>query len=78
MCLVLSYCFLFFFFQAQPLENSLDNEEPAKERHINNDTQEKKSIQYKGDLDLSGEAVTNNVGQIHSPPREGVKFSGIF
>jgi hypothetical protein len=22
--------------------------------------------------------VTNNVGQIHSPPREGVKFSGKF
>jgi hypothetical protein len=67
-----------FFFQAQPVENLLDNGEPAKETYMNNDTQNKKPVHDKGDLDLSGKTVTNNVGQIHSPPREGVKFSGKF
>jgi hypothetical protein len=56
----------------------LDKEQPAKEIHINNNTQKKKPVQDKEDLVLSGETANNNGGQVQSPPREGVKFSGKF
>jgi hypothetical protein len=45
---------------------------------VSNDTQNKKPVEDKEDLGLSGEALINNVGQIHSPPKEGMKFSGKF
>ncbi|XP_023724784.1 endoplasmic reticulum mannosyl-oligosaccharide 1,2-alpha-mannosidase isoform X2 [Cryptotermes secundus] len=62
--------------KAQPPDNSLDKEQPAKEAHINNNTQKKQPMLDKEDLVLSGEtANNNNVGQVHSPPRDGVKFS---
>jgi hypothetical protein len=55
----------------------LDSGEPAKEPYASNDTQKKKFVHDK-DLDLRGETVANNIGHIHSPSREGVKFSGKF
>lgn len=77
MCLDCNYCFECLC-QAQPPDNSLDKEQPAKEAHVNNNTQKKKPMLDKEDLVLSGETANNNVGQVHSPPREGVKFSGKF
>jgi hypothetical protein len=56
----------------------LDKEQPAKETYVNNDTQKKKPVRDKEHLVLHGEAVNNNVGQVHFPPREGVTFPGKF
>lgn len=56
----------------------MDKEEPAEKNYVHEEIHKKKSVQDTDDTGLSGNAVTNSVGQIHSPPREGVKFSGIF
>lgn len=71
----LQLLFSLFYCQA---ENSLDKEEPAEENYVHEEIYNKKPVQDTGDMGLNGNAVTNAVGQIHSPPREGVKFSGIF
>jgi hypothetical protein len=45
---------------------------------VHGEIHNKKPVQDREGTGLSGNVVTNNVGQIHSPPRETVKFSGIF
>lgn len=57
-------------------ENSLDKEEPAEENYVHEEILNKKPVQNTEDTGLNDNAVTNTVGQIHSPRREGVKFSG--
>lgn len=57
-------------------ENSLDKEQPAEENYVHEEILNKKPVQNTEDTGLNDNAVTNTVGQIHSPRREGVKFSG--
>jgi hypothetical protein len=64
-----------FSYQAQ---NSVDKEEPAEENYVYKEIHNKKLVQKRDDTGLNENVVANNVGQIHSPPREAVKFSGIF
>ena len=64
-----------FSYQAQ---DSKDKEEPAEENYVHGDIHNKKPVQDREGTGLSGNVVTNGVGQIHSPPREAVKFLGIF
>jgi len=45
---------------------------------VHDEIHNKKPVQDREGTRLSGNVVTNNVGQIHSAPREAVKFSGIF
>lgn len=64
-----------FSYQAQ---DSVDKGEPAEENYMHKEIHNKELVQKREDTVLSGNVVDNNVGQIHSPPREAVKFSGIF
>lgn len=56
--------------KVQPVENSIPKAEPAEKSYLKNDTVNKNNLYDKRDN------FANNIDQIHSPPREGVKFSG--
>jgi len=45
---------------------------------VHGEIHNKKPVQDREGTGLRGNVVTNSVGQIHSPPREAVKFLGIF